>query len=51
VDEAELEQRRQRCTYKPQKPRQRVVSAALAAYAKLTTSADRGAVRDVSQLD
>ena len=51
VDEAELEQRRQRCSYKPQKPRQRVVSAALAAYAKLTTSADRGAVRDVSQLD
>jgi dihydroxy-acid dehydratase len=31
--------------------RQRVVSAALKAYAALTTSASRGAVRDVSQLD
>ncbi len=51
VDEASLEQRRQRCSYKPGKPRARVVSAALSAYAKLTTSADRGAVRDVSQLD
>jgi dihydroxyacid dehydratase (EC 4.2.1.9) len=30
--------------------RQRVVSAALQAYAALTTSADTGAVRDVSQL-
>jgi dihydroxy-acid dehydratase len=51
VAEEELEQRRQKCSYKPAKPRPRVVSAALAAYAKLTTSADRGAVRDVSQLD
>ena len=31
--------------------RVRVVSAALRAYAALTTSADRGAVRDVTQLD
>ena len=31
--------------------RQRVVSAALKAYAAMTTSASRGAVRDVSQLD
>jgi dihydroxy-acid dehydratase len=30
--------------------RQRVVSQALQAYAALTTSADRGAVRDLSQL-
>lgn len=30
--------------------RQRVVSAALQAYALLTTSADTGAVRDISQL-
>jgi len=31
-------------------PRDRHVSAALAAYAAMTTSADRGAVRDVSQI-
>jgi dihydroxy-acid dehydratase len=31
--------------------RQRVVSAALRAYAALTTSADTGAVRDVSQVE
>ena len=31
--------------------RQRPVSAALRAYAALTTSASRGAVRDVSQLE
>ena len=30
--------------------RDRVVSAALQAYAAMTTSADRGAVRDVSQI-
>ena len=30
--------------------RDRVVSQALQAYAAMTTSADRGAVRDVSQL-
>jgi dihydroxy-acid dehydratase len=36
--------------YKPQ-PRPRKVSVALRAYALLTTSADRGAIRDVSQLE
>jgi hypothetical protein len=43
--------RRARCTFKPQKTRPRKVSAALKAYAKLATSADRGAVRDLAQLD
>jgi dihydroxy-acid dehydratase len=51
VAEIELERRRATCSFKPEKPRPRVVSAALKAYAKLTTSADRGAVRDISQLD
>jgi len=51
VDEAELERRRRTCSFKPAAPRPRVVSAALKAYAKLTTSADRGAVRDLSKLD
>jgi len=37
-------------SWKPVKPRPRRVSAALQAYAAMTTSADRGAVRDVSQL-
>jgi dihydroxy-acid dehydratase len=37
--------------WKPAKPRQRRVSTALKAYAKLVTSADKGAVRDLSQLD
>ncbi|SUB00439.1 Dihydroxy-acid dehydratase [Pannonibacter phragmitetus] len=36
--------------WKPEKPRTRKVSAALKAYAALTTSAARGAVRDVEQL-
>ncbi len=35
--------------WKPAK-RERTVSAALQAYAAMTTSADTGAVRDVSQL-
>jgi len=35
--------------WKPVK-RERVVSAALLAYAAMTTSADTGAVRDVTQL-
>jgi dihydroxy-acid dehydratase len=51
VDEAELERRRRACSFKPAAPRPRVISAALKAYAKLTTSADRGAVRDLSKLD
>ena len=37
--------------WKPAKPRPRKVSAALKAYAKLVMSADKGAVRDLSQLD
>jgi len=37
--------------WKPAKERPRKVSAALKAYAKLTTAADKGAVRDLSQLD
>jgi dihydroxy-acid dehydratase len=51
VDEAELSARRSGCAFKPEKPRKRQVSAALKAYAKLATSADRGAVRDLSKLD
>ena len=37
--------------WKPTKPRPRKVSAALRAYAALATSADRGAVRDVGQVE
>ncbi|MGC1509437.1 dihydroxy-acid dehydratase [Ketobacter sp.] len=37
--------------WKPEHPRQRKVSTALKAYAALATSADRGGVRDLSQLD
>ena len=37
--------------WKPAKPRKRQVSAALKAYALLATSADKGAVRDLSLLD
>jgi dihydroxy-acid dehydratase len=37
--------------WKPAAPRARVVSTTLKAYAALTTSADRGAVRDLSQLE
>ncbi len=37
--------------WRPVKPRPRKVSTALRAYAALTTSADRGAVRDVSQVE
>ena len=37
--------------WKPAAPRARKVSAALKAYALLATSADRGAVRDLSKLD
>ena len=36
--------------WKPASPRKRKVSAALKAYAKLVTSADKGAVRDVDML-
>jgi dihydroxy-acid dehydratase len=37
--------------WQPAKPRPRKVSAALKVYAKMATSADKGAVRDLSQLD
>lgn len=37
--------------WKPAKPRARKVSAALKAYALLATSADKGAVRDLSKLE
>ncbi|WP_413203609.1 dihydroxy-acid dehydratase [Rhodospirillum sp. A1_3_36] len=57
ISEEEFAQRRAamdakgKDAWKPAKPRKRVVSAALRAYAALTTSADRGAVRDVSQVE
>ncbi|MBB5187799.1 MULTISPECIES: dihydroxy-acid dehydratase [Zhongshania] len=56
VDEAELNKRRKAMDakgadgWKPVKERPRKVSAALKAYAKMVTSADKGAVRDISQL-
>jgi dihydroxy-acid dehydratase len=56
ISEADLNARRKemqglgKAAYKP-KPRPRKVSAALRAYALMTTSADKGAVRDVSQLE
>ncbi|MDV7338754.1 dihydroxy-acid dehydratase [Terasakiella sp. A23] len=37
--------------WKPVKPRERYVSQALKAYAAMATSADKGAVRDVSKLE
>ncbi|HOB14991.1 MAG TPA: dihydroxy-acid dehydratase, partial [Novosphingobium sp.] len=36
--------------WQPEQPRKRFVSQALQAYAAMTTSAARGAVRDVSQI-
>jgi dihydroxy-acid dehydratase len=55
VSEAELAKRRAAMEEKGEaawKPadRQRVVSAALQAYALMATSADKGAVRDVKQI-
>lgn len=56
ISDEELEQRRQRMeergidAWKPVN-RQRYVSQALRAYAALATSADRGAVRDVTQVE
>jgi dihydroxy-acid dehydratase len=49
VSDAELDARRAAATWKPAN-RNRTVSPALQAYAALTTSASRGAVRDVNQL-
>ena len=54
LSEEELQQRRAEQDakgWKPAQPRQRKVSAALKAYAKLAMSADKGAVRDLSLLD
>lgn len=54
VSSEELAQRRAEqdaLGWKPAQPRPRKVSAALKAYAKLVTSADKGAVRDLSLLD
>ncbi|MET0660373.1 MAG: dihydroxy-acid dehydratase, partial [Steroidobacteraceae bacterium] len=56
VAEEELEQRRRRMEQKGStawqpKNRQRYVSAALRAYAAMTTSAANGAVRDVTQVE
>jgi len=42
---------RGKLAWKPVKPRPRKVSASLKAYALLATSADKGAVRDLSMLD
>ncbi len=53
VGDAELAERREgreRIGWQPAHQRPRRVSAALRAYAKLATSADRGAVRDLTQL-
>jgi dihydroxy-acid dehydratase len=54
VSDEELERRRSAqaaAGWKPKSPRKRKVSSALKAYAKLVTSADKGAVRDVSMLE
>lgn len=54
LSDEELQQRRQHMTEKgtsawqPAKPRPRKITGALKAYAKMVTSADRGAVRDPS---
>ena len=56
VTDEQLQARRERQhargaqAWTPAQPRTRQVSAALRAYAAMTTSADRGAVRDVSRL-
>jgi dihydroxy-acid dehydratase len=53
VSDEELAKRRaeqDKLGWKPSKPRARKVSAALKAYALLATSADKGAVRDLSKL-
>ena len=57
VSDAELQARREAKNkrnsgaWKPAEPRKRRVTPALRAYAALATSADRGAVRDVSQVE
>ena len=42
---------RGKASWKPAAERQRKISAALRAYAAMVTSADKGAVRDVSQVE
>jgi dihydroxy-acid dehydratase len=55
LTDAELEDRRSRLEsgsgYRPAEDRPRAVSPALRAYAAMATSADRGAVRDVSRIE
>ncbi|WP_049723963.1 dihydroxy-acid dehydratase [Gilvimarinus polysaccharolyticus] len=56
ISAQELNERRERMEqrekpWKPEQPRPRKVSASLKAYAMLVTSADKGAVRDLSLLD
>jgi dihydroxy-acid dehydratase len=54
VSDEELAQRRveqDKLGWKPAKPRARKVSIALKVYAKFATSADKGAVRDVTQFE
>jgi dihydroxy-acid dehydratase len=55
VTDAELEDRRARLEattgYKPAEDRPRAVTPALRAYAAMATSADKGAVRDVSRIE
>ena len=54
IDKAEITRRRteqDKLGWKPAQKRPRKVTAALKAYAMLATSADRGAVRDLSLLD
>ena len=54
IDQHELDRRREQRDaegWKPASPRIRKVSAALKAYALLATSADKGAVRDLTKLD
>lgn len=54
ISNTELSQRREeqnKLGWKPAQARERKVSAALRAYAMLATSADKGAVRDLSKLD
>lgn len=54
VSDDDLDSRRKELEnygWKPKKPRPRNVTPALKAYSKLATSADKGAVRDLSRLD
>ncbi|MEQ9022563.1 MAG: dihydroxy-acid dehydratase, partial [Pseudomonadales bacterium] len=46
-----MEERYQGGDWSPAQPRSRAVSTALKAYAKMATSADKGAVRDISLFD